>query len=98
MEIRFRDDTPFERIRRLGESGLSVAKIAAETGTTPAVVRRVVGKRDNASVRERQEATAKRIVAEGGSWSEKAAKWKVETGKSPVTMWRVLKRCGGMSN
>jgi hypothetical protein len=96
LEIRLRNDTPEQQIRQLRSRGLSVAEIARQTDTTPAVVRRVVGKLDPEAVAERrrlQEETARRINAEPLSWSEKAKSWTAETGQSEATFWRVLKRC-----
>jgi hypothetical protein len=86
---------PVDEIRQLRSQGLSVAEIASQTGTTLAVVRRVVGKLDPQTVADRrrhQEETARRIDAELVLWSEKAKRWTAETGQSAATFWRVLKR------
>jgi hypothetical protein len=75
--------------------GLSVAKIAKQTGTTAAVVRRIVGKLDPAAKERRgkeQEATAARINARSEPWPEKVRRWKAETGQSEATLFRVLER------
>lgn len=69
-----------------------MAKIAQQTGSTPAVVRRIVGKVDQEAHRKEQEEVARRINAEDLPWGQKAARWKAETGQSEVTLWRVLKR------
>jgi hypothetical protein len=95
-EVRFRKSTPDGRIRELRASGLSVSKVAEATGTTPAVVRRLVGRVDKAITNQRrreQEETAKKIDAGGGTWAEKVAEWTAATGQTGVTFWRVLKRC-----
>jgi hypothetical protein len=84
-----------DEIRQLRALGLSVARIARQTGTSPAVVRRIVGKLDPAEKERRtkeQEATATRINAGPGSWSEKVKQWEAATGQSEVTFWRVLHR------
>lgn len=75
-----------------------MAEIAKQTGKTPAIVRRVVGKLDPQAKADRhrlQEATARRIDAEPLSRSEKAECWKAETGQSEATFWRVLRRGSG---
>jgi hypothetical protein len=95
-----RKDTPVDEIRQLRSEGISVAEIARRTGTTPSVVRRVVGKLDPERVadqRRRQEETARRIDAERLSWSEKVKLWTEETGQSGATFWRVLKRSASES-
>jgi hypothetical protein len=97
LEVRLHNDPMEDEIRQLRAQGLSVAEIAKQTETTPAVVRRVVGKLDAQAVADRrrvQEATARRIDAEALPWSEKATRWTAETGQSEATFWRVLKRCG----
>lgn len=88
----FSESTPVDRILQLRAEKLSVAKIAHLTGSTTAVVRRIVGKLDQVARRKRQEAAARRINAEDLSWGEKAARWKAETGQSEATLWRVLNR------
>ena len=90
-----RDSAPTERIRQLRAEGLSLAEIARRTGSTVAVVRRIVGKVDQEARRMKQEETARRIDGEPLGWGEKVARWKAETGQSEVTFWRVLKRLKG---
>jgi hypothetical protein len=90
-EIRFSEATPEARIKQLRGSGLSLASVAQQTRTSVAVVRRIVGKVDVERTRRRYEEAAKRIDSEGGTWTEKVAKWKAETGRCAVTYWRVLK-------
>jgi hypothetical protein len=90
-----RKDTPVDEIRQLRALGRSVAEIARKTGATVATVRRIVGKLDPAekeSRRKEQEAAAAEINAQSGSWSEKARRWKAETGQSEATLFRVLER------
>lgn len=94
-EIRFSEATPEERIKQLRGSGLSLASVAEQTGMSVAVVRRVVGKVDKERIQRNHEEAAKRIDTEGGTWAEKVAKWKAETGRCGVTFWRVLKRGSG---
>jgi hypothetical protein len=72
---------------------MSLAEVAERTGTTVAIVRRIVGRLDRAGIRQRQDEIAKRIARESLPWSEKVARWKDETGQSEATLWRVLKRC-----
>jgi len=84
-----------EQIRQLRAEKTSLAKIAAQTGTTVASVRRVVGKINHLSDRERQAEIAQRIDVETLSWADKAARWKAETGHCETTFWRILKRIRG---
>jgi hypothetical protein len=61
-------------------------------------VRRIVGKLDPAERerrRKEQEATASRINAGTGSWSEKVKRWEAETGQSEATLFRIIKRIKG---
>lgn len=100
LEVLFGQHTPEDRIRELRGQGLSVSEVAKTTGTTSGVVRRIVGKLDpshEAQRRIEQETTAKRIEAEGGTWSEKVKKWEQATGTTGTTFWRVLKRCATSS-
>jgi hypothetical protein len=72
-----------------------VAAIARRTGATVSEVRRTVGKLDPADKerrRKEQKATAARINAGPGSWSEKVKQWEAATGQSEATFWRVLKQ------
>lgn len=97
LEIAFRNITPEQRIRQLRSEGLSLAEVAKQAETTPAVVRRIVGKLDpdaEAARRVAQMEVARRIDAQPLPWSEKAELWTAETGQSGTTFWRVLKRCG----
>jgi hypothetical protein len=58
-------------------------------------VRRIVGKLDpeeRERRRQDQEATAARINAGPGAWSEKVRQWEASTGRSEATFWRVLRR------
>jgi hypothetical protein len=73
----------------------NVAEIARQTGSTVAVVRRIVGKVDQDARRKQQEEIACRIDGEPLGWGEKVARWKSETGQSEATFWRVLKRLNG---
>jgi hypothetical protein len=96
QEIAFRKITPEQRIRQLRAEGLSLAKVAKQAETTPAVVRRVVGKLDpqvEEARRKAQMEVARRIDAQPLPWSEKAKLWTEETGQSGTTFWRVLKGC-----
>jgi hypothetical protein len=86
------DSPVVEQIQQLRTGGLSLSKIAEQTGSTVAVVRRIVGKVDQEARRERQEAIAGRIDAEPLAWDEKVARWRAETGQCEATFWRVLKR------
>ncbi len=87
--------TPREKIKQLREHGHSLQAIADATGTTVAIVRKIVGTTDGGKAKlKEQEATARRIEAEGGTWTEKVKKWKKATGKSEATFWRVLRRAG----
>lgn len=70
-----------------------MAEIAKQTGTTVAVVRRLVGKVDRVAICRQQDTTARRIDAEPLRWCEKVAMWKEQTGQSEATFWRVLRRC-----
>ena len=95
MLVAFRNDTPLDQIRLLREEGYSLAEIAIQTGTTVAVVRRLCGTLDPEEQRRhrlRQEDIAQRIDVEPLPWSEKVARWTVETGQSEGTLWRVLQR------
>ena len=97
LEISFRKTTPEQMIQQLRSAGLSIVKVAVESGTTPAVVRRVVGKVDpqqEAARQRQQDEIAGRIDAEPLPWSKKAELWIAETGQSETTFWRVLKRRG----
>jgi hypothetical protein len=69
-----------------------LAEIARQTGSTVAVVRRIVGKVDQEARRKQQAEVAQRIDGEPLGWGEKVARWGAETGQSEVTFWRVLKR------
>ena len=86
--------TPVEEIRLLRLKGLSLAGIAQQSGTTVPIVRRVVGTLDRTLGRKKQDDVARKVHALGGSWSERAAAWRAETGQCEVTYWRVLKRTG----
>ena len=90
-----RDPVPAEPIRQLRAGGLSLTRIAHETGSTVAEVRRIVGQIDQPARRQRQEELARRRAAEPLTWGEKAAQWAAETGWSAVTLWRVRKRIRG---
>ena len=86
---------PVVEIRQLRAEGCSVAEIARRTGTTVSEVRRIVGKlipAEKEKRRKEQEATAARINAQSGSWSEKVRRWIAETGQSEATFFRVLER------
>jgi len=90
-----RKDIPAVEIRQLRAEGCSVAEIARRTGTTVSEVRRIVGKINPAEKerrRKEQDATAARINAGPGPWSEKVRQWEAETGQSGATLWRVLHR------
>lgn len=83
---------PREMKVQLRGQGDSLRAIADKTGATVAVVRNIVGKTDGGKAkRERQETTAKRIDAEGGTCTVNVKKWKKATGQSEATFWRVLK-------
>jgi hypothetical protein len=68
-------------------------KVAEEVGVSESVVRRVVGKVDRETKRQKQEDIARQIDGEALSWPEKVARWKEQTGRSETTFWRALKRC-----
>ena len=90
-----RKDIPVVEIRQLRAEGCSVAEIARRTGATVSEVRRIVGKLNPAEKerrRKEQDATAARINAGPGRWSEKVRQWEAETGQSGATLWRVLHR------
>ena len=98
LEISFRKITPEQKIRQLRSEGLSLTEVAKQAETTPAVVRRIVGKLDpdaEEARRATQVEVARRIDAQPLPWSEKARLWTEETGQSGTTFWRILKRCGG---
>ena len=85
-------------MRELRSQGLPLSDIAKRTGSTVAVVRRIVGKVDPEAERERRrqlDAIALRIDAEPLTFNEKAERWKAETGKCAVTFWRTVKRAKG---
>lgn len=69
--------------------------MAAQTGTTVAVVRRLVGKVDREGERRERERVALEVENEGGSWTEKVARWEERTGTSGTTFWRALARAQG---
>jgi hypothetical protein len=84
-------------IRQLRAEGLSLAEVAKQAQSTPAVVRRIVGRLDPLAEEARRKAqvkVARRIDALPLPWLEKAKLWTEETGQSGTTFWRVLKRCG----
>lgn len=94
-EITHKTTTQESRIRALRQEGKSLAEIASETGTTVAIVRRIVGKLDpsvQTYKKQQLQEIAKRIEAEGGTWAEKVIKWQSATKTSGTTFWRVLKR------
>jgi hypothetical protein len=100
QEIAFRKITPEQRIRQLRSEGLSLAEVAKQAETTPAVVRRIVGKLDpdlEEAHRKAKVKVARRIDALPLPWSEKAKLWTEETGQSGTTFWRILKRCSDAS-
>jgi hypothetical protein len=82
-----------DRIRQLRAEGLSLAEVARQAGSTVNVVRRVVGKLDQAAIRAQQEEIAREIDRHPLPWSGKVALWKERTGQSGATFWRVLRRC-----
>jgi lambda repressor-like predicted transcriptional regulator len=84
-----------DMIRRLRGEGHSLAEVAARAGTTVAVVRRLVGRRDRAAIRQRQQELARGIDAEPLIWAGKVARWRAETGLCGATLRRALKRPGG---
>ena len=79
------DPAPIDEIRQLRAVGLGLAEIAKQTGSTVAVIRRIVGKVDQEARRLQQEEVARRIDAEPLTWKEKAARWTAErdTARSP---------------
>jgi len=79
-------------IKKLRASGYSLTEIAAETGISAAVVRRLVEKTDWETIRQRYEEIAMRLNREKTGNAEKLAKWTAETGKSSATYWRALRR------
>jgi hypothetical protein len=100
LEIAFRKTTPEQMIRQLRAEGLSLAEVAKQAESTPAVVRRIVGKLDpdaEEARRRTQMETARRIDAQPLPWSEKAKLWTAQTGQSGTTFWRILKQCSDAS-
>jgi len=64
-----------------------------QVGVSERVVRRVVGKVDQARRRRQQEEAAREIDGQPLSWPEKVARWREQTGLGETTFYRVLKRC-----
>jgi transcriptional regulator with XRE-family HTH domain len=91
LQITFCNDTPEQEIRQLRSQGLSMAQIADRTGTTVAVVRRLV-EGTAAGLKAKEEEAARRIGALPLPWWEKVKLWEDETGKSGATLRRLLKK------
>lgn len=93
----FSTPTPVDQIRELRSTGASLEEVAKQTGTTVAVVRRLVPPVDTAGHRREQEEKARTIDALPLTWCEKAERWMEETGTSGTTFWRVCQRLKTMA-